>query len=145
MRRWLKRIGFALALVLLVLTILNASWIAGKPQGGIRLIAHRGVYQLFDHKGIDRYSSCTATRIEQPVHDYLENTIRSVQAARQMGADMVEIDVAPTADGQMAVFHDWTAAMDIRRTAARPTRCEGHREVQSQACGRCCRRRVRRP
>ncbi len=25
-----------------------------------------------------------------------------------MGADMVEIDVAPTADGQMAVFHDWT-------------------------------------
>jgi glycerophosphoryl diester phosphodiesterase len=108
MKRWLKRIAFALALVLLVLTILNASWIAGKPQGGIRLIAHRGVYQLFDHEGIDRYSSCTATRIEQPVHDYLENTIRSVQAARRMGADMVEIDVAPTADGQMAVFHDWT-------------------------------------
>jgi glycerophosphoryl diester phosphodiesterase len=108
MKRWLRRIAFALALVLLVLTILNASWIAGKPQGGIRLIAHRGVYQLFDHKGIDRYSSCTATRIEQPVHDYLENTIRSVQAARRMGADMVEIDVAPTADGQMAVFHDWT-------------------------------------
>ena len=102
MKRWLKRIAFALALVLLVLTILNASWIAGKPQGGIRLIAHRGVYQLFDHEGIDRYSSCTATRIEQPVHDYLENTIRSVQAARKMGADMVEIDVAPTAASRCA-------------------------------------------
>jgi glycerophosphoryl diester phosphodiesterase len=107
-KRWLKRIAFAFAVFLLLLTIVNASWIAGKPQGGIRLIAHRGVYQLFDHKGLDRYRTCTATRIEQPVHDYLENTIRSIRTARQMGADMVEIDVAPTADGKMAVYHDWT-------------------------------------
>lgn len=107
MKRWLKRIAFALAVVLLLLTILNASWIAGKPLGGIRLIAHRGVAQQFDREGLGR-NDCTATRIEQPVHDFLENTIRSIQAARQMGADMVEIDIAPTADGQMAVFHDWT-------------------------------------
>jgi len=65
------------------------------------------VSQLFDHKGINR-DSCTATRIEPPIHNYLENTIASLQAARQMAADMVEIDVAPTADGKMAVFHDWT-------------------------------------
>ena len=114
MKRWLKRIGFALAVVLLLLTILNASWIAGKPLGGIKLIAHRGVAQQFSRAGVER-DSCTATRIEQPVHDYLENTIRSVQAARKMGADMVEIDVAPTADGKRAVFHDWT--VDCRTEA----------------------------
>ena len=31
MKRWLKRIAFALAVILLLLSILNASWIAGKP------------------------------------------------------------------------------------------------------------------
>jgi hypothetical protein len=42
----MKRIAFALALVLLALTILNSSWIA-------------------------------ATRIEQPVHDYLATDVLS--------------------------------------------------------------------
>lgn len=107
MKRWWRWIAFVAAVVLLILTFVNASWLAGKPRGGIRLIAHRGVYQLYDHKGVER-DTCTATRIEKPVHDYLENTVQSMQAARQMGADMVEIDIAPTADGQMAVFHDWT-------------------------------------
>src|SRR5690606_42105187 len=41
-------------------------------------------------------------------HDYLENTVRSMQKARELGADMVEVDIAPTADGRIAVFHDWT-------------------------------------
>ena len=108
MKGRLRLIAFAIAVVLLILSFVNASWLADRPLGGVRLIAHRGVSQLFDHKGIDRYKTCTATLIELPVHDYLENTIRSLQAARQMGADMVELDVAPTADGQMAVFHDWT-------------------------------------
>jgi glycerophosphoryl diester phosphodiesterase len=103
----LRLIAFAFAAVLLVLTFINASWLAAKPRGGIRLIAHRGVYQLYDHKGVDR-DTCTAMRIEPPVHDYFENTTRSMQAARQMGADIVEIDIAPTKDGRMAVFHDWT-------------------------------------
>ena len=52
--------------------------------------------------------TCTATRIEQPVHDYLENTVRSMQAARLATAQMVEVDIAPTADGRIAIFHDWT-------------------------------------
>ena len=62
---------------------------------------------MFGHRGL-KLDTCTATRIEKPVHDYLENTVRSMQAARQMGADVVEIDIAPTKDGQIAVFHDWT-------------------------------------
>ena len=107
MKRWLRLVAFAAAVILLILTFINASWLASKPRGGIKLIAHRGVYQLYDHKGVER-GTCIADRIEQPVHDYLENTTRSMQAARQMGADVVEIDVAPTKDGQIAIFHDWT-------------------------------------
>ena len=128
MKRWLKRIAFALAVVLLLLTVLNASWLAGKPQGGIRLIAHRGVYQLYDHKGVER-GTCIADRIEQPVHDYLENTARSMQAARQIGADIVEIDVAPTKDGQIAVFHDWT--VDCRTEGRGPIRDKTMAELKA--------------
>jgi len=117
----LRLIAFAIAVFLLIFTFVNASWLAPKPLGGIRLIAHRGVYQLFDHRGVGR-DTCTATRIEQPVHDYLENTTRSMQAARQMGADAVEIDIAPTKDGRIAIFHDWTV----------DCRTEGKGEIRSK-------------
>ena len=65
MKRWLRPVAFAAAAIVLVLTFINASWLADKPRGGIRLIAHRGVYQLYDHKGVDN-DTCTAGRIEQP-------------------------------------------------------------------------------
>jgi len=119
MRYWLKWAAFALAIVILLLTIVNASWLASPPAGGLKLIAHRAVAQQFSRKGVDR-DSCTATRIEPPVHDYLENTARSLEAARRLGADMVEIDIAPTADGTIAVFHDWT--VDCRTEGKGETR-----------------------
>jgi len=121
MKYWLKWAAFALAVVILVLTIVNASWLAGAPAGGIKLIAHRGVSQLYDHDGLTR-DSCTAVRIEPPVHDYLENTARSLEAARRLGADMVEVDIAPTADGKIAVFHDWT--VDCRTEGKGETRAQ---------------------
>lgn len=34
------------------------------------------------------------------------NTIEAFRAARQLGADWVELDVRPTADGQLVVHHD---------------------------------------
>ena len=37
----------------LLLTFVNASWLAPKPVGGVKLIAHRGVSQLFDHEGVE--------------------------------------------------------------------------------------------
>ncbi len=119
MKYWLSRIAYGLAIILLSLTLLNASWLADAPRGGIKLIAHRGVSQLFDHHGLGR-DTCTADRIEPPVHDYLENTIRSMDAAARIGADMVEIDIAPTADGQIAIFHDWT--VDCRTDGKGETR-----------------------
>lgn len=71
------------------------------------LLAHRGMAQTFPMEGIAS-DTCTAERIYEPEHPYLENTIPSMEAAFKAGADMVELDVQPTTDGEFAVFHDWT-------------------------------------
>ena len=128
MKTLLSRAGFIIAAGVLVLTFVNASWLASKPVGGIKLIAHRAVPQLYDHRGIGR-DTCTADRIERPVHDYLENTSRSMQAAARMGADMVEIDIAPTADGRIAVFHDWS--VDCRTDGKGDTRSKTLAELKA--------------
>jgi glycerophosphoryl diester phosphodiesterase len=128
MKYWLSVAAWGFALLLLVLTFVNASWIASPPPGSLRLVAHRGVSQLFDHRGVGN-DSCTATRIEQPVHDYLENTPRSLQAASQLGADMVEVDVVPTADGRIAIFHDWT--LDCRTEGKGETRSRSLADLQA--------------
>jgi glycerophosphoryl diester phosphodiesterase len=39
-------------------------------------------------------------------HRARENTVAAFEAARELGADMVELDVRRTADGAMAVHHD---------------------------------------
>src|SRR5690606_9734583 len=41
-------------------------------------------------------------------HPFLENTIPSMEAAFEAGADLVELDIQLTKDGEFAVFHDWT-------------------------------------
>lgn len=69
------------------------------------LLAHRGIAQNL-HGSKDR-DTCTAS-IDPPVHGLFENTIASMHAAFEAGADIVELDVHPTTDGQFAVFHDWT-------------------------------------
>lgn len=107
MKRVLRYGGFALAVVFLVLTVLNASWLAPEPKGAVKLIVHGGIHQLRDHAGVER-DTCAATRIEPPAHDYLENTTRSIARAAKLGAHVIEIDIAPTADGEIAVFHDRT-------------------------------------
>ncbi|WP_429786061.1 glycerophosphodiester phosphodiesterase family protein [Brevibacillus centrosporus] len=71
------------------------------------LLAHRGMAQTFHMEGITN-DTCTAERIYPPEHPYLENTIASMQAAFDRGADVVELDIQPTKDGQFAVFHNWT-------------------------------------
>lgn len=86
----------------------NFSWFDDPHrEGAARLIAHRGVHQTFNHEGVEN-DTCTATRIYAPTHNYLENTIPSMQAAFEAGAEIVEIDVHLTPDGEFAVFHDWT-------------------------------------
>ena len=127
MKEWLRRIAFVVAGLLLILTFVNASWLASKPAGGPKLIAHRAIAQQFSREGVER-DTCTASRIEPPVHDYLENATRSMQVAALMGADMVEIDIAPTRDGRIAVFHDWT--VDCRTEAKGETRSKTLADLQ---------------
>ena len=86
----------------------NASWLSEPPEdASLKLIAHRGVHQTFNREDLTN-DTCTAERIKPPTHGLLENTIASMQAAFAAGADVVELDVHPTADGRFAVFHDWT-------------------------------------
>lgn len=76
-------------------------------QGQTRLLAHRGVHQTYDKTGGVGLQECTATRIFEPTHEFLENTIPSIRVAFEAGADVVEIDIRMTQDGHFAVFHDW--------------------------------------
>src|SRR3954463_13434490 len=85
--------------------LLNASWLAPRSAGTPRIMAHRGIHQDFDRTGLTN-NSCTATRIREPIAPEIENTVGSMQAAFDLGADVVELDVHPTTDGQFAVFHD---------------------------------------
>ena len=118
-KRWVIRIGAVLAAAFLGLTLLNASWLAPEPKGSVKLIAHRGIYQLYDRTALGR-DTCSADRIEQPVHDYLENTVPSIARAAKLGAHLVEIDIARTRDERLAVFHDWT--VDCRTDGTGETR-----------------------
>ncbi|GBF58745.1 glycerophosphodiester phosphodiesterase [Candidatus Phycosocius bacilliformis] len=71
------------------------------------ILAHRGVHQTYSRENLGR-DDCTATRINPPTHTLIENTLPSLAATVALGADMIEIDVHPTTDGDFAVFHDWT-------------------------------------
>ncbi len=93
--------GFSWVSALLLPLLLSS------PAHGVELIAHRGVHQTYHREDLD-HKTCTATRIYPPEHEYLENTIESIRAAFVYGAALVEIDIHPTSDGEMVVFHDWT-------------------------------------
>ena len=103
MKLWLRRAGFALALAFLVLTFVNASWLANSPQGYVKLVAHRGLMQL---PRPDATGDCRAQAIEPPVHDFIENTLPALYQSQRLGAQMIEIDLRLSADGQIVLFHD---------------------------------------
>ncbi|SMF64529.1 glycerophosphoryl diester phosphodiesterase [Paenibacillus uliginis N3/975] len=105
-KRWKKIIPFILVLFIFIF-LNNTSLLTKERTGEPLLLAHRGLGQTFTMEGIEA-DTCTASRIYEPEHPYLENTIPSMEAAFDAGADLVELDIKPTKDGQFAVFHDWT-------------------------------------
>lgn len=120
MRNRKQKILLAALAAVVTLYVFNASWRVSPPEAGeLRLIAHRGVHQTYHREGL-KNDTCTAQRIHPPAHDYIENTIRSMQAAFAAGADIVELDVHPTTDGRFAVMHDWT--LDCRTEGKGETR-----------------------
>lgn len=119
--RLFRRSLAVLAVLVVAVLLYNSSWFAApSPDARLRLIAHRGVHQTFSRENLTS-TTCTAERIFPPGTAYLENTLASAQAAFDLGADVVEFDIAPTADGKLAVFHDWTV----------DCRTEGHGDTRS--------------
>jgi glycerophosphoryl diester phosphodiesterase len=92
----------------------NSSLFAKRMDDPPFLLSHRGLAQTFSLEGVGN-DTCTAERIYEPEHPYLENTIPSMEAAFLAGADIVEFDIKLTKDGQFVVFHDWT--LDCRTNA----------------------------
>lgn len=120
MRSRLLRKWSLLALALLISFVyVNNTNLWQTPNAAPLLLAHRGLGQDFTRAGLTG-ETCTATRMLPPEHNFLEDTMPSMQAAFAYGADIVEFDVHPTVDGHFAVFHDWT--LDCRTNGTGVTR-----------------------
>lgn len=113
-----KKIIFLLVFVLLIYLNNTSVFISPDAKPPL-LLAHRGLAQTFSMENIQN-DTCTAERIHPPEHPYLENTLASMKAAFDAGADIVEFDVHITKDHQFAVFHDWT--LDCRTNGKGVTR-----------------------
>ena len=102
----MKKVILCLFILVVFIYLNNTSFFTKVPNSEPFLLAHRGLAQTFTMEGITG-ETCTAERIHEPEHPYLENTIPSMEAAFGAGADVVELDVQLTKDGDFAVFHDW--------------------------------------
>jgi glycerophosphoryl diester phosphodiesterase len=130
-RTWLSGLTLVAGLVALVY-LNNTSLLAPVRAGRPTLLAHRGVHQTFPAEDL-KGDTCTASRIYPPVHGYLENTIASMRAAFDAGADVVELDIHPTTDGHFAIIHDWT--LDCRTDGTGLTRQHTLAELQALDIG----------
>lgn len=116
-----------LGLGLVAMLTANAGWLAPAPKGYMKLIAERGTAQQFDPKAAAG-KNCTATQIEQPVHDFLENTITGLQQADRLGTNVVQVDVALTADGRFVLFSD--AVLECRTEGSGAVRQTALADIQ---------------
>lgn len=107
MKKTLRYAAAGIGLLAAFIFLNNTTWLVFERPRGPVLLAHRGLAQTYDAAGIER-DTCTAARIHPPEHPFLENTLPSMRAAFEAGADIVEFDIHPTTDGHFAVFHDWT-------------------------------------
>lgn len=119
MKKLAIRASLVILLVAIILWLGNSSRLVAPPASGPYLLAHRGLGQDFSREGLTG-ATCTAARMLPPEHPYLENTLPSMQAAFDLGAEVVELDIHPTTDGHWAVFHDW--GLDCRTEATGVTR-----------------------
>lgn len=128
-----KKIALLLLLFIAGVYLYNASWFSFyTPSGTPKYIAHRGIHQTYHRKNLTN-KTCTAERIDTPSHAFLENTIASMQAAFEAGADIVELDVHPTTDNKLAVFHDWT--VDCRTNGSGITRTHSLAQLKALDIG----------
>ncbi|WP_394137878.1 glycerophosphodiester phosphodiesterase family protein [Cytobacillus oceanisediminis] len=106
-KKFFKRLLLFLLILAVFMFANNSSLFTKEGEEKPLLLAHRGMAQTFHMEGITG-DTCTAERMYEPEHPFIENTIPSMEAAFEGGADVIELDIQPTKDGQFAVFHDWT-------------------------------------
>lgn len=106
-KRFLKRALEVVGFLAVLLWVLNTNlFVSVSPDAAPKLLSHRGVHQTY--AGNDRSNTaCTAAPVHPITHQYIENTVPSMRAAAEAGADVIELDVHLTPDGVLAVFHDW--------------------------------------
>lgn len=132
MRKFLAYSLLALVATALFIYVNNATIFAERPPGKPTLLAHRGLAQNFDRTDL-KADTCTAAHMLPTNHAYLENTIASMEAAFDVGADAIELDIHPTTDGKFAVFHDWT--LDCRTDGQGVTRRHSMQQLKSLDIG----------
>lgn len=132
MRKAFAYVTAAIAVIVFSIFLNNSNLFTQPRNGRPVLLAHRGIAQRFDETNL-KNDTCTAERMLPPKNDYLENTIRSMRAGFEAGADIVEIDVHPTTDGHFAVFHDWT--VDCRTEGKGVTREHSMAELKALDIG----------
>lgn len=132
MRRIRRPVALLLVLIATGIYLSNTNLLAPERQGKPAILAHRGIAQQFETTDLTN-DTCTASRMLPPTNSYLENTIASMQASFEAGADAVEFDIHPTTDGQFAVFHDWT--LDCRTNGIGVTREHSMAELRTLDIG----------
>ena len=107
-KTWKTRWSLAAVLVMLFLSLSSgaaAQWRADDDRDGEQRSTAEDFLRLkvrpiaIGHHGVGPY---TSTDGGFP----LQNTVESVEQAYGLGARVVEVDVQPTADGKLAVYHD---------------------------------------
>src|SRR6266478_9164316 len=91
LRRKARYIAATITVAAAAIYINNSNLLATHRDGKPLLLAHRGVAQRFDERDL-KNDTCTAARMLPPTHEYLENTISSMRAGFEAGANIVEID-----------------------------------------------------
>jgi len=70
------------------------------------IIAFHGLNQSIRSDAVYGDTDCTAGLVNFEIHQFIENTIPSLDAAFKIGATVGHINLRKTADDKLAVFHD---------------------------------------
>jgi glycerophosphoryl diester phosphodiesterase len=104
-RLFRRGVGGSIVAGLVVAAAWNTSLLAPRPEHRSVFLAQRGVHQVVDDENADA-TTCTALSVKSIDHRLIDNTLPSIAAAFEAGADVVEVDVRQTKDGHFVLFHD---------------------------------------
>lgn len=106
-RRILKKpIFWIIFLIFLFIWFNNTPLFTDRSHKKTDFLAHCALGQTYNLHGV-KWDTNTAEKIFPPEHNFIGNTIPSIKAAFDYGADIVEFDIRLTKDKRLALFHDY--------------------------------------